>query len=120
MTLSRGDRIVETLTGTGQIRRRGDIIAQAGYSLCVEEEEITARSLESQSQEARLSRRCVTGEISLLDGATLPGDNPTAPSGSFTLILEDGRTVDFRVESCDVHSNPTRQECRIHGSGSKL
>lgn len=118
MTLSRGDKLVENLTGTGQIRRKGEIIAQAGYRLYVEVEEITARSF--GQNEARFHRRSVSGEITLLDGAMLPGNDPATPSGSFTLVLEDGREVDFRVESCIVDSNPTRQICRIQGSGSKL
>ncbi len=118
MTLSRWDRTVETLTGTGQIRRRGEIISQAGYNLRFEDEEITARSF--VKGEARLSHKTVTGEISLPDGAVLPGKDPASPSGSFTLVLEDGREVGFRIESCDVQSNPVRQKCRIHGSGSKL
>lgn len=118
MTLSRGDKLVENLTGTGQIRRKGEIIAKASYRLYVEVEEITARSF--GKNEARFHRRSVSGEISLLDGATLPGNDLTSPSGSFTLVLEDGREVDFRVESCIIESHPTRQVCRIQGSGNRL
>ncbi len=118
MTLHRGDKIVEILKGTGHVRRRGEAIARVSYNLCVEAEEITARSF--GENEAHFSRKSVTGEISLLDGDTLPGDNPADPSGSFTLVLEDGREVDFYVDSCVVKSNPTRQECSIRGSGNKL
>ncbi|UCC61225.1 MAG: hypothetical protein JSV02_05245 [Dehalococcoidia bacterium] len=118
MTLSRGDKIIENLTGTGQVRRKGEIIAQACYCLYVEIEEITARSF--GQNETHFSRKNVNGEITLLDGAMLSGDNPATPSGSFTLVLKDGREVDFRVESCTVEYSPTRQVCRIHGSGNKL
>lgn len=118
MTLSRGDKIVENLTGTGQVRGKGKVIAKAEYSLYIEAEEITARSF--GTNEARFHRRSVSGETTILDGAMLPGDDPTAPSGSFTLVLEDGREVDFRVESCTVESDPVRQVCQIQGSGNKL
>ena len=118
MTLSRGDKNTETLTGTGQIRRKGERIAQSGYCLNIEVEEITARSF--GKNEAHFSRRTVSGEITLLDGAMLPGDDPSSPSGSFTLVIEDGREVDFRVDSCIMESNPTRQVCIIQGSGNKL
>ncbi len=118
MTLHRGDKVVETPKGIGQVCRKGETIAQVNYSLRVETEEIIARSF--GRNEAHFSRKSVTGEISLLDGAMLPGDNPTAPSGSFTLVMEDGREVYFYVDSCVLKSNPTRQECRVQGSGSKL
>lgn len=118
MTLHRGNKVVETLKGTGHVHRRDEAIARVSYNLRVEAEEITARSF--GENEARFSHKSVTGEISLLDSDTLPGDNPAAPSGSFTLVLEDGREVDFYVDSCVVKSNPTRQECSIRGSGNKL
>ena len=118
MTLSRGDKTIENLTGTGKVRRKGEVVARASYSLYVEVEEITARSF--GTNEARFHRRSVSGEITLLDGAMLPGDDPAVPSDSFTLVLEDGREVDFRTESCTVETDPTRQVCRIQGSGSRL
>jgi hypothetical protein len=118
MTLHRWGSSVEPLKRTGHVRRRDEVIAKASYDLRVEAEEITARSF--VKGEGRFIRKSVTGEISLLDSNTLPDDNPTAPSGSFTLVLEDGREVDFRVDRCVMKSNPTRQECNIQGSGNKL
>jgi len=118
MTLHRWESNIETFKGTGRLLRKGDVIGQASYDLCVETEGITAKSF--LDEKTRLTRKNVTGLISLLDGAMLPGENPITPQGSFILVLEDGREVDFRVESCTVESNPARQECRIRGSGNRF
>ena len=120
MTLHRWETDIETPKGTGQIRRKGDVIGRADYELFIETQGITARSLPAGDKQTRFTRKLVTGQISLLDGALLPGEDPTAPGGSFTLVLEDGREVDFYVESSVIESNPHRQVCRIQGSGSKL
>lgn len=118
MTLHRWDKVDETAQGVGQVSQKGAVIANASYNLGIETEEVTARSF--VMNEARFARKTVTGEISLLDGALLPGDDSAAPAGRFTLILDDGREVDFCVESCVLRENPTRQECRIRGSGNRL
>ncbi len=118
MTFHRWDTVDETVQGGGQVRHKDKVIANATYNLRVQTEEITARSF--SKNETRFTRKTVTGEVCLLDGALLPDDDTGAPGGSFTLVLDDGREVDFRVESQVVRQNPTRQECQILGSGNRF
>jgi hypothetical protein len=118
MTFHRWDTVDETTQGVGQVRQKGKVIADATYNLRIESEEITARSF--SMNETRFTRKTVTGEVCLLDGTLLPDDHTAVPGGSFTLVLDDGREVDFRVKSQVVRQNPTRQECRIHGSGNRF
>jgi hypothetical protein len=118
MTFHRWDTVNETAQGVGQVRRKDKVIADATYDIRVETEEITARSF--SMNEARFMRRTVTGEVCLLDGTLLPDDDTAVPGGSFILVLDDGREVDFRVESQIVRQNPTRQKCQIHGSGNRF
>lgn len=117
MTLHRWGSVEEKVQGVGQIRRKGTVIASASYDLKIETEKITARSF--VEAEGSFARKTATGEISLLDGIVLPSDEHGNPAGSFTLVLDDGRKVDFRVESCVLHLDPRRQECRIRGSANR-
>jgi len=114
MTLHRWGKVEETAQGVGQVRRKGTVIASATYDLTIETEKITARSF--LTDEGSFVRKTAAGGISLLDGAVLPGDEHGNPAGSFTLVLDDGREVDFRVESWVLHPDTRHQECRIRGS----
>ncbi len=118
MTLHRWGKVEETARGVGQIRRSGTVIASASYDLEIDTEKITARSF--LVDEGSFVHKAASGVISLLDGVVLPGDEHGNPAGSFTLVLDDGREVDFGVESCVLHRDPRRQECRIRGSANRL
>jgi hypothetical protein len=117
MTLHRWGKLEETARGVGQVRRKGTVVASASYDLKIETENITARSF--VTDEGSFVRKTATGDISLLDGIVLPGDEHGNPADSFILVLDDGREVDFRVESCVLHQDPKRQECRIRGSAGR-
>ena len=115
MTLHRWEKDVETVKGTGDIRKRGELIGRASYDLSIDTEGITAKSFDDNK--ARFTRRTVIGDLSLLDSVVLTG---TKHSGSFILVLEDGREVDFYIESSAIKPGPTRQECKIQGSGNRF
>ena len=115
MTLHRWEKDVETVKGTGEIRKRKELIGRANYDLSIETEGITAKAFDDKK--TRFTRRTVTGDLSLLDGVMLTG---TRHSGSFVLVLEDGREVDFYIESSAIKPRPTRQECKIQGSGNRF
>jgi hypothetical protein len=118
MTLHRWDTVEEELEGVGQIRSKGNNIADARYNLTLKIENVTAQSF--SMDKVRFARKTISGQITLLDGALFPGEDHITPEGSFVLVLDDGREVDFRVNSCVVHQDPTSQECLIHGSGNRL
>jgi hypothetical protein len=118
VTLHRWDTVEETLEGVGQVRSKGTLIADARYDLTLQIEKVTAQSF--TMDKARFARKTVTGSITLLNAALFPGDDHRTPEGSFILVLDDGREVDFRIRNCVLHQNPTSQECLIHGSGNRL
>jgi len=117
MTLHRWEKAEETAQGVGKVRRKGAVIASASYDLLIEIEKVTARSF--LTDEGSFVRKTAAGEISLLDGAHLPGDEQGNPRDSFTLVLDNGNEVNFRVESWTLDPDTRCQVCRIRGSAGR-
>jgi hypothetical protein len=72
------------------------------------------------SKETRLKHKSVTGKISVLDGNITLAPNAAGLSGPFLLIMQDGRKVDFFIDSRPTKTNPVQQEYEIQGSGNKI
>ena len=118
MTLRREREVIDTLKGTGQVRRKGEVIAEASYSLSIEKGATIAKSFKGDRQ-TRLAHKSVSGEVTVLSGNIVPGGVKT-PCGPFTLVIEDGREVDFYIDEYTVDSESCRQKCRISGAGGRL
>lgn len=120
MTLHKRDRkLIEAPEGIGQVLKEGKVIAKVSYNLFVEMLEVGAKSF-GISKETRLKHKSVTGKISVTDGNIMPADNAAGLSGPFLLVMQDGRKVDFFIDSHATKPNPVRQEYEIQGSGSRL
>lgn len=120
MTLHRRDhKLIERLEGTGQVRREGKLVAKVRYDLYVELDEVAARSFDMVS-ETSFRYKSVTGKISVLEGALPRRGSYVTPSGSFTLVLQDGRRTDFYAYKCTSRSNATQREYEIQGTGHKI
>lgn len=101
MTLSRWRKVVETPEGTGRVTRGDDLVAKVAYALSVEQEELVARSFSGAPKAVLGQTRHVTGKISVSDGDLGPVQTTEASSGALTLLLEDGRALDFVVVDSD-------------------
>lgn len=119
MTLRREREVVGTLKGTGQVRRKGKVIAEASYSLSIEKGTTIAKSFKGDKQ-TRLAYKTVRGYVTVLNGDIVPGGSVKTPFGPFTLVMEDGREVDFYVDDCAVDPATGCQECSISGAGGRL
>ena len=120
MTLHRRDcKTIETPEGIGQVLKEGKLVAKVNYNLSVEMLEIYAKSF-GIPKETRLERKSVTGKISVLDGNIPLADSAAGVSGPFTLVLQDGRKVDFYIDSCSTKPDPVSKEYAIQGSGNRL
>jgi len=120
MTLHRrGRQLIETLEGIGQVLIEGEAVAKVSYTLFVEMLETGAKSF-GISKEIRLKHKSVTGKISVTDGNMKLAANAAGLSGPFLLIMQDGRKVDFFIDSNSTQTNPGRQEYQIQGSGNRF
>jgi hypothetical protein len=120
MTLHRRDRkVIEAPEGIGQVLQEGKVIAKVSYTLFVEMLETGAKSF-GIPKEIRLKHKSVTGKISVIDGNIMLAPNAAGLSGPFLLIMQDGRKVDFFIDSRSSKTNPVRQEYEIQGSGNKI
>jgi hypothetical protein len=120
MTLHRRDhKLIERLEGTGQVLRDGKLAAKVRYDLYVEMDEVAARSFDMVS-EISFQYKSVTGKISVLEGALPLCNSYVTPSGSFTLVLQDGRRTDFYAYRCSPRDNATQEEYEIQGTGHKI
>jgi len=120
MTLHRRDRkVIEAPKGIGQVLQEGKVIAKVSYTLFVEMLETGAKSF-GIPKETRLKHKSVTGKISVIDGNIMLAPNAAGLSGPFLLIMQDGRKVDFFIDSRSSKTNPVRQEYEIQGSGNKI
>ncbi len=120
MTLHKRDRkLIEAPEGIGQVLKEGKVIAKVSYNLFVEMLEIGAKSF-GIPEETRLKHKSVTGKISVKDGNIMLADSPSGLSGPFLLVMQDGRKIDFFIDSRSKGTNATRQEYEIQGSGSRL
>jgi hypothetical protein len=120
MTLHRRDRkVIEAPEGIGQVLQEGKVIAKVSYTLFVEMLETGAKSF-GIPKEIRLKHKSVTGKISVIDGNIMIAPNAAGLSGPFLLIMQDGRKVDFFIDSRSSKTNPVRQEYEIQGSGNKI
>jgi hypothetical protein len=120
MTLHKRDRkLIETPEGIGQVLKEGEVIAKVSYNLFVEMLETGAKSF-GIPREIRLKHKSVTGKISVTDGNIKLAANAAGLSGPFLLVMQDGRKVDFFIDSNSTKSNPVRQEYQIQGSGNRF
>jgi len=120
MTLHKRDRkLIEAPEGIGQVLKGGEVIAKVSYNLFVEMLETGAKSF-GIPKETRLKYKSVAGKISVLDGNITLADSPSGLSGPFLLVLQDGRRVDFFIDSRSTKPDPVRQEYEIQGTGHKL
>jgi hypothetical protein len=120
MTLHRrGHKVLEKLKGTGQVLKKGKPIAKVSYDLYIEMDEVSARSFDMVN-ETSFRYKSVTGKIFVLEGALPRRSSPVTPSGSFTLVLQDGRKTDFYAYNCASKPNATQREYEIQGTGHKL
>ena len=120
MTLHKRDRqLIEAPEGIGQVLKEGKEVAKVSYTLFVELLETGAKSF-GISKETRLKHKSVTGKISVLDGNITLAADAAGLSGPFLLIMQDGRKVDFFIDSRPTKTNPVQQEYEIQGSGNKI
>jgi hypothetical protein len=120
MTLHKRDRkVIEAPEGIGQVLKDGKEVAKVSYILFVEMLETGAKSF-GVSKETRLKHKSVTGKISVLDGNIILAPNAAGLSGPFLLVMQDGREVDFFIDSRSTKASPVRQEYEIQGSGNRL
>jgi hypothetical protein len=120
MTLHRrGRQLVETPEGIGQVLQEGKVLAKVSYSLFVEILETGAKSF-GIPVETRLKHKSVKGKISILNGYITLAANAAGLLGPFLLIMQDGRKVDFFIDSRSSKTDPALQEYEIQGSGTRL
>lgn len=120
MTLHKRDRkVIEAPEGIGQVLKEGKEVAKVSYILFVEMLETGAKSF-GISKETRLKHKSVSGKISVLDGHIRLAADAAGLSGPFLLVMQDGRKVDFFVDSNSTQTNLVRQEYEIQGSGNRL
>jgi hypothetical protein len=120
MTLHKRDRqLIEAPEGTGQVLKEGKKVAKVSYTLFVEMLETGAKSF-GISKETRLKHKSVSGKISVLDGNITLDADAAGLSGPFLLVMQDGRKVDFFVDSGSSRTDSGRQQYEIQGSGNRL
>ncbi len=120
MTLHRrGRQLIEAPEGIGQVLQEGKVLAKVSYTLFVEMLETGAKSF-GIPKETRLKHKSVRGRISILDGDITLAPNAAGLSGPFLLIMQDGRKVDFFIDSRSTKANPAQQEYEIQGSGNRF
>ena len=120
MTLhKRGRQLTEAPQGTGQVLKEGKTVAKVSYTLFVETLETGAKSF-GIPKETRLKHKSVSGKVSVLEGNITLAADAAGLSGPFLLIMQDGRKVDFFIDSHSSRTNPGRQEYEIRGSGNRL
>jgi hypothetical protein len=120
MTLHRrGRQLIEAAEGIGHVLIEGEVVAKVSYTLFVEMLETGAKSF-GIPREIRLKHKSVTGKISVTDGNIKLAANAAGLSGPFLLVMQDGRKVDFFIDSNSPKTNPVRQEYQIQGSGNRL
>jgi hypothetical protein len=120
MTLHKRERkVIETPEGTGQVLREGKEVAKVSYALLVEMLETGAKSF-GIPREIRLKHKSVSGKISVLSGSIILAPDSAGLAGPFILIMQDGRKVDFFIDSRSKRTNAAQQEYEIQGSGSRL
>ena len=120
MTLhKRGRQLTEIPQGTGQVLQEGKEVAQVSYTLFVETLETGAKAFGIR-QETRLKHKSVSGKISVLEGNITLAADAAGLSGPFILVMQDGRKVDFFIDSHSSRTDPARQEYEIQGSGNRL
>jgi hypothetical protein len=120
MTLhKRGRQLIEAPEGTGQVLKEGKKVAKVSYTLFIEMLETGAKSF-GIPKETRLKHKSVSGKISVLDGNITLAANAAGLSGPFILVMQDGREVDFFIDSRSSRTDPAQQEYEIQGSGNRL
>ena len=120
MTLhKRGRELIEAPQGVGQVFKEGKKVAKVSYSLFVEMLETGAKSF-GIPREMRLKHKSVSGKILVLDGNIKLTADAAGLSGPFLLVLQDGREVDFFIDSRASRADVAQKEYEIQGSGNRL
>jgi hypothetical protein len=101
VTFSRWRKPVESLEGNGRVSVRGEIAAMVHYRLDVEIEDLMAKTFSGEPKALIRQTQVVSGTITLLEGTI---DPPVADrvGASLTLLLEDGRELDFHLMSWEA------------------
>ena len=120
MTLhKRGRQLVEAPQGTGQVLKEGKKVAGVRYTLFIEMLETGAKAF-GIPKETRLKHKSVSGKILVTDGNIKLTADAAGLSGPFLLVMQDGRKVDFFIDSRASRTDVARQEYEIQGSGNRL
>jgi len=96
MTFSRWKKLLEEPAGIGQVRTEVSMIDGVTFSLRVEVEELVAKTFGGKPKARLTERKIVTGNIQIPEGQGLMPERERS-SAPFTLILNDGRELDFEI-----------------------
>jgi len=120
MTLhKRGRQLIEAPQGTGQVFKEGKKVAKVSYTLFVEMLETGAKSF-GIAKETRLKHKSVSGKVLVLEGNIKLTTDAAGLSGPFLLVMQDGREVDFFIDSFASKTEAALKEYEIQGSGNRL
>ena len=120
MTLhKRGRQLIEAPEGTGQVLKEGKELAKVNYTLFVEILETGAKSF-GILKEARLKHKSVSGKIAVVEGNITLAADAAGLTGPLLLVMQDGREVDFFIDSHASSTDVARKEYEIQGSGNRL
>jgi hypothetical protein len=113
MTFSRWRKVIESPDGVGRVSLDNKAIAEVGYSLSVELEDLVAKTFGGKPKAYLKQTKFITGNISVIQGNIEHDIIAQGPSAQLTLLLEDRRELDFRI----VEPEPGGSEYEIQGIG---
>jgi hypothetical protein len=96
VTFSRWKKLLEEPKGTGQVRTEDETVDGVSFSLRVEAEELVAKTFAGKPKARLIERKTVTGRIQIPEGSALVLKHGES-SGPLTLVLNDGRELDFEI-----------------------
>lgn len=95
MTFSNWTRVVEIPEGNGKVLKGAEAIADVKYSLNVEVEELIVKTFRMEPKGKVKETNKITGKISAVNGDLGSISKSSDNSSTFTLLLADGREIDF-------------------------
>ena len=109
MTFSRWTSVIETPEGIGKVLKETESVADVKYALSVEVEELIVKTFRMQPKGLLEATNKITGKISATTGDIGSIAESSDASSLFTLLLADGREIDFSF----VESEPVDGEYLI-------